>query len=248
MSLSSTQRNAIAVAVAGSLHLAVAVPLTQLRMPPPVPVPVMVSILPVAPTVSTTSLPAAPKLAAPPPSALPASPPAAVAASPVMLPVAIETPAPPSPAPVSVAETGVVAAAQTVTAVAPGVPVSTVAANATHIPTATVAVASRSAGAATPAVERTEPPGYQAAYLENPQPPYPLLSRRNREQGQVRLRVLVRSDGRAETLQVHTSSGYPRLDLAASEAVRGWRFTPAHKAGRDIAGWVEVPITFSLEK
>lgn len=98
-----------------------------------------------------------------------------------------------------------------------------------------------------PAVERIEPPGFQAAYLDNPQPPYPLLSRRNREAGQVRLRVLVNADGRAETLKIQVSSGYPRLDMAASEAVRGWRFTPARQAGRNIAGWVEVPITFSLE-
>ncbi len=97
------------------------------------------------------------------------------------------------------------------------------------------------------AVARIEPPGYQAAYLDNPQPAYPLMSRRKQETGQVRLRVLVSVDGRAESLKVQVSSGYSRLDMAASEAVRGWRFTPARQAGRNIAGWVEVPITFSLE-
>jgi protein TonB len=105
----------------------------------------------------------------------------------------------------------------------------------------------RAGSPAAATVEHIEPPGYQAAYLDNPQPPYPLLSRRNNEAGQVRLRVLVSADGRAESLKIQLSSGYPRLDMAASAAVRGWRFTPARQAGRNIAGWVEVPITFSLE-
>jgi len=239
MDLSSTQRKVIAVVVAGSLHLAVAVPLTQLRIAPPQPVPVMVGILPVTPTPippSTPSPPAATKVAMPPPATLPA----AVPASPVMPSVAVATL--PTPAPVNIVETSIVAAA-----VAPAVPVSAVAAAPTVEQPPAAQASARIGSPATPTVERIEPPGYQAAYLDNPQPPYPLLSRRKHEAGQVRLRVLVSADGRAESLKIQVSSGYPRLDMAASEAVRGWRFTPARQAGRNIAGWVEVPITFSLE-
>jgi periplasmic protein TonB len=235
MDLSSTQRKVIAVVVAGSLHLAVAVPLTQLRIAPPQPVPVMVGILPTAPTPIP---PAAPMVAAPPPAAPPA-------ASPVIPPVAVSTQ--PTPAPVSVVETSAAAAPQSVAAGPPAVQSSAVAASAAMDQSPVAQTAAHPGNPAAPVVERIEPPGFQAAYLDNPQPPYPLLSRRNREAGQVRLRVLVSADGRAESLKIQVSSGYPRLDMAASEAVRGWRFTPARQAGRNIAGWVEVPITFSLE-
>jgi periplasmic protein TonB len=234
MDLSSTQRKVIAVVVAGSLHLAVAVPLTQLRIAPPQPVPVMVGILPTAPKLSPPSTPAAP-----PPTLLPTPTPP----SPVMPAVAVESQ--PTPAPVSVVETSAAAAPQSVAAGPPAVQSSAVAASAAMDQSPVAQTAAHPGNPAAPVVERIEPPGFQAAYLDNPQPPYPLLSRRNREAGQVRL--LVSADGRAESLKIQVSSGYPRLDMAASEAVRGWRFTPARQAGRNIAGWVEVPITFSLE-
>lgn len=237
MDLSSTQRKVIAVVVAGSLHLAVAVPLTQLRIAPPQPVPVMVGILPAAPTPIPPIPPAAPMVAAPPPAAPPA-------ASPVIPRVAVSTL--PTPAPVSVVETSA-AAPQSVAAGPPAVPSTAVAAAPTVEQSHATQTAAHTGNPAAPVVERIEPPGFQAAYLDNPQPPYPLLSRRKHEAGQVRLRVLVSADGRAESLKIQVSSGYPRLDMAASEAVRGWRFTPARQAGRNIAGWVEVPITFSLE-
>lgn len=91
------------------------------------------------------------------------------------------------------------------------------------------------------------PPAFKAAYLSNPQPPYPLHSRRLREAGEVRLRVQVSASGLAEQVVIHAGSGYERLDLAARAAVREWRFVPARRDGNAVSGWVEVPIQFKLE-
>jgi protein TonB len=86
-----------------------------------------------------------------------------------------------------------------------------------------------------------------AAYLRNPKPTYPSLSRRMSEQGTVMLRVFVNALGDAMRVDLKESSGFPRLDKAALEAVEGWKFVPAKKGERAIAAWVVVPIKFSLK-
>lgn len=90
------------------------------------------------------------------------------------------------------------------------------------------------------------PPSFNAAYLENPAPAYPAIARRNGEQGRVLLRVLVSAAGIAETVEVRTTSGSQRLDNAALETVRQWRFVPARQGDRAVAAWVLVPISFTL--
>jgi len=91
------------------------------------------------------------------------------------------------------------------------------------------------------------PPIFSADYLENPPPGYPLLSRRAGEQGRVLLRVLVNVDGRADEVQVHTSSGHWRLDDSARRTVGGWRFVPARRGPLAVPAWVLIPISFRLE-
>ena len=91
------------------------------------------------------------------------------------------------------------------------------------------------------------PPSFGAAYLNNPKPVYPPLSRRMGEQGKVLLRVFVSAQGAAEKVELQTSSGSTRLDSAALAAVRAWRFVPARQGGQAVAAWVIVPIQFSLE-
>jgi protein TonB len=90
-------------------------------------------------------------------------------------------------------------------------------------------------------------PDFNVAYFSNPEPKYPSLSRRLREQGLVKLRVHVTAEGRAGEVTLHTSSGFERLDKAALEAVRLWRFRPARRAGTPVAGWVVVPVRFELQ-
>lgn len=92
------------------------------------------------------------------------------------------------------------------------------------------------------------PPNFTAAYLNNPGPPYPMAARRKREQGVVRLRVLVSDDGDAEQVLLDRSSGHAALDAAALDTVRKrWRFAPAKQGDRTVAAWVLVPIAFELK-
>jgi len=88
---------------------------------------------------------------------------------------------------------------------------------------------------------------FDAAYLNNPRPAYPRLSRRLNEQGKVLLRVRVSADGSAEQVNLHQSSGHSRLDEAARRAVAQWRFVPAKQGDTPVASWVIVPIEFKLE-
>lgn len=86
-----------------------------------------------------------------------------------------------------------------------------------------------------------------AVYLSNPKPLYPNVSRRLGEQGTVMLRVFVTIAGEPAQIQLKSSSGFPRLDRAALNAVRSWKFSPATRGDRAVDAWVLVPIRFSLK-
>ena len=101
--------------------------------------------------------------------------------------------------------------------------------------------------AVAPAPVAVTPPVFNADYLDNPPPAYPALSRRMREQGRVVLRVLVNTRGAADDVQVSNSSGHPRLDDSALEAVRHWKFVPAKRGSAPVAAWVLIPVSFRLE-
>jgi protein TonB len=91
------------------------------------------------------------------------------------------------------------------------------------------------------------PPSFGAAYLQNPPPEYPTASRRLHEEGKVLLRVFVSAAGAADRVEIERSSGSARLDSAAQQAVRAWRFVPARQGDQTVPAWVIVPIQFSLE-
>lgn len=90
-------------------------------------------------------------------------------------------------------------------------------------------------------------PSSDADYLSNPPPTYPRISRRLGEQGMVMVRVLINVEGRAEKAELRTSSGYNRLDEAALETVKRWRYVPGKRAGVPVAMWFSVPIRFVLD-
>jgi len=90
-------------------------------------------------------------------------------------------------------------------------------------------------------------PSFNAAYLNNPAPKYPSVSRRLGEQGLVLLRVQVTADGAAESVELQTGSGSSRLDQAALEAVKKWQFVPARRGEQSVSASVVVPVRFSLE-
>ena len=90
-------------------------------------------------------------------------------------------------------------------------------------------------------------PSFNAAYLNNPAPAYPALSRRLGEEGRVLLRVQVMEDGTAGSVELQTGSGSSRLDQAALEAVKKWRFVPAKRGEQAVSASVVVPVRFSIE-
>lgn len=91
------------------------------------------------------------------------------------------------------------------------------------------------------------PPRFDAAYLQNPEPSYPTLSKRFGEEGRVILRVLVTPEGLADQVEIRQSSGHARLDQAALGTVKRWRFTPARRGAERLAAWVLVPLSFQLD-
>lgn len=88
---------------------------------------------------------------------------------------------------------------------------------------------------------------FDAAYLQNPKPNYPALSRRLGEEGKVLLKVRVGSDGRPLAVDLEKSSDFERLDNAARQVVQGWRFVPAKRGDEAIEASVIVPIVFRLD-
>ena len=81
----------------------------------------------------------------------------------------------------------------------------------------------------------------------NLKPTYPSMSKRLNEQGSVILRVLVKSDGSVGSIEIKSSSDYPRIDQAAVDAVRNWQFNPATRNGSPIDEWYQIPISMYLK-
>jgi protein TonB len=90
-------------------------------------------------------------------------------------------------------------------------------------------------------------PSTQADYLNNPKPAYPALSRRLGEQGRAVVRVLIGADGLPQKAELHTSSGFERLDRAALDTVMRWRYVPGKRGDVPEAMWFNVPLNFVLE-
>lgn len=83
-----------------------------------------------------------------------------------------------------------------------------------------------------------------AAKMVSARPPrYPVESRRRREQGTVYLLVLLGLDGRVAEISLSRSSGSARLDKAALEAVRKWRWSPTLQGDEPVMvrGIVDIP-------
>jgi protein TonB len=117
------------------------------------------------------------------------------------------------------------------------VPAAALVAGTAPVPTATPATA--------PSVIAAR---YEAAYLHNPRPAYPPLSRRLGEEGRVLLRVRVGADGQPVAVDVEKSSNFERLDEAARRAVGSWRFVPARRGDEPVEGSVSVPLVFRLDE
>jgi periplasmic protein TonB len=72
------------------------------------------------------------------------------------------------------------------------------------------------------------------------EPRYPAESLARGEEGLVKVRVLLRADGRVAEAEVVASSGFPLLDASALEAAYLWRFPPPDDGGKRYAvEWIE---------
>ncbi|MDO9177923.1 MAG: energy transducer TonB [Agitococcus sp.] len=91
-----------------------------------------------------------------------------------------------------------------------------------------------------------EKPIFDAAYLKNPQPSYPVFAKKRQQQGIVMLKVKVSIDGKAEVIELAESSGFSLLDEAAQLAVAKWQFIPARRGDVVIAASVIVPVRFAI--
>ncbi|MBI3187501.1 MAG: energy transducer TonB [Gammaproteobacteria bacterium] len=92
-----------------------------------------------------------------------------------------------------------------------------------------------------------QPARYNAAYLNNPPPNYPLAARRRHIEGNVLIRAKVQADGSCSHVELKLASSSDLLNQAALDAVKKWRFAPAMLGEQTITAWVEIPITFKLE-
>jgi periplasmic protein TonB len=195
---------------------------------PPEAPPVLVELMQSQPTPKTIEQPVAKPIPAPPRPQTVAAP--------------APTPQPqPSPSKVStpteVAQAAPVAPVSAPTAPTPPAPTRVEAPPAPAPTTAPVVIAPSKTDVSIPA-------SYSAS---NQKPIYPNMSKRLGEQGTVVLRVLVKADGSAGEVEVKSSSSYPRLDQAAVEAVKTWRFNSAKIDGKAIDEWYQVPIPFKLQ-
>jgi TonB family protein len=86
------------------------------------------------------------------------------------------------------------------------------------------------------------------ALLESPRPPYPRISLRLGEEGTVTVRIHVDAEGRVSSVDVLQSSGFERLDEAACQGVRSWRFEPELRDGKAVPGTFDHRIIFVIEK
>jgi protein TonB len=83
--------------------------------------------------------------------------------------------------------------------------------------------------------------------LDGPRPDYPRASVRRGEEGRVLVRLGLDASGAVVSASVVTSSGHPRLDRAALEAVRRWSFHPAFEAGVAVPSELVHAVVFRLD-
>lgn len=98
-----------------------------------------------------------------------------------------------------------------------------------------------------PAPAKVVLPSSDAEYLNNPKPPYPPMSKRLNEQGNVMVRIYIDADGLPQKAELQKTSGFERLDQAALAVVMKWRYVPGKRNGVPEAMWMGTTIKFILE-
>jgi TonB family protein len=86
----------------------------------------------------------------------------------------------------------------------------------------------------------------QVSILQSPSPLYPEVSRQRGEQGVVWIAIQVNGQGAPLQTLIKQSSGFVRLDQAALNGVKSWRFKPQDLKNGLSYYQVEVPVIFKL--
>lgn len=182
------------------------------------------------------------------------------AADPAPTPVELPSPPPPRQVPPPPQSKPVPARPQVMTPEPSPAVIATPAPSATPSAAAPVAEATPAEAEASPAVaapaapaassppaDAVTQPRYDLAYLSNPKPAYPSRSIELGEEGTVVLEAAVSAAGRVLSVRIKTSSGFPRLDRAALDAVRRWKFQPSRRGDTPVEGVAIIPMPFTLQ-
>jgi protein TonB len=157
-------------------------------------------------------------------------------AAPPPTPVAApKTPSPKTPLP-PVIQPPITAATPVITA--PTAPAINVTPTQSTPPTAPTASSAPSPSIRTGA---TIQPGASCA-----KPDYPSASRRLEEEGTVSLKFLIGVDGRVLQAEIEKTSGFPRLDEAARNALSKCQFRPGTIDGKAEQSWASIKYTWRL--
>lgn len=78
-------------------------------------------------------------------------------------------------------------------------------------------------------------------------PVYPLHAKHRGVKGWVRVRFVVREDGRVTDITIQESEPAGVFDASVVRSVAGWRFKPGTVAGAPVKAWAETTIRFELE-
>jgi protein TonB len=98
------------------------------------------------------------------------------------------------------------------------------------------------------AITQTLGPELAVQCPERMPPHYPAQAKRQREEGEVRLRVKLDENGRVASVTVVSSSGSPRLDEAARTAIESWRCRPAQRDGQPVRAVALQSLAFVLDR
>ncbi|KAF1697715.1 energy transducer TonB [Pseudoxanthomonas koreensis] len=98
-------------------------------------------------------------------------------------------------------------------------------------------------GPATPAEPVPAPTAVAA--IDTPPPQYPLELACAGIGGQTVLGVEVGIEGTPTAITLVRGSGNEQLDQLAHDAVQGWKFRPATRAGEPVAQAIQVPVSFT---
>jgi periplasmic protein TonB len=90
--------------------------------------------------------------------------------------------------------------------------------------------------------------GRELLILQRTVPKYPLESARKGEQGSTVVQLRVTERGRVDQVKVTRGSGFKRLDDAALDAIRKWRFQASPRGAAPNGTWAEMELRFVLYK